>query len=123
MLTNGVWPANGTNVSYDAGGCVSIPNTGGAAIVLDLGSIKTINNIYISMSDNDSEVGAGFSFSNDNVTFNNSTTLLNPGPSTDSSQFRTLTLTPAVTARYVRLTNVRGGYQPADKFCQLAVGP
>ena len=67
--------------------------------------------------------GAGVAFSTDSVT--NSNRVMQPQTTYGSTtQYFQLTLSPSVSARYVRLTNTSGNSsRSSDTFCQLAVGP
>ena len=121
-INNGVWPATGSS-TYASATCVQIRDAGTAPqqiIVVDLGSVKTIGNVY-SWQSGYYNMYLGIAFSLDGITYANSTTITS-GP---SDGYVTAALAPNVTARYVRLTNgyTAGGDMNIQMVCQFAVGP
>ena len=121
-INSGIWPPNGTNAVSNAS-CVQVQGTGSQAIVLDLGSSKTINNIYVTQQNYTQYAAALISFSNDNITFTASTMASTYGGD-NGTKYLNVVLTPNTTARYVRLMNgATSNAGNAGTFCNLAVGP
>ena len=122
-ITNGNWPANGADVSNKPG-CVNINNDGTSAIIVDLGSVKTIGRLYASMRDEPGYTQLTVSFSSDGVTYTSST-IIAPYTSSYTAKYVTSTLAPSQSARYMRLANGSGqtGFDGRQSFCQFAVGP
>ena len=114
-----VWLTNGTNTGNSPACLGSI--TGARSITYDLGSIKTINNVYMS---GDGAMTWGITFSTDGTTFTTGTNLAIAG-TVGVSKYVAVTLSPNVSARYVRIMSVTasGGDGRNVNFCEFAVGP
>ena len=122
---NGNWPAVGASAIQNAA-CVELdPQSAGAQqIVYDLGSVKSIGNIYVAAEGPPyGYMNAMVSFSLDNVTFNSS---VDPYLSNQQTiQYSSYTLSTPISARYIKLVNggSNTGASSYDTFCQIAVGP
>ena len=95
-------------------------------IVVDLGSIKTIGNVYTSIDGLGGVFVLGVSFSTDGTTFTSSTLMYSSSNQQGQSWFVSSALAPSVSARYVRLSNGSGAgsvYYTKETLCQFAVGP
>ena len=129
IVNNGVFPPNGTGTS--GSNCVSLYNPTTASsiqfIYYDLGSVKTIGNVYIVISNNYVANGTGISFSSDNVSYTNSISITPSLFNGITTQYFTYALNPIVTARYIRFNNTGGQNNNSNNSyqysCQFAVGP
>ena len=109
------WPTNGA-ANYRNSSCV--PLTAGANyITYDLGSIKTIGNVYSTIGQ---AFQVGLTFSTDNVNYTSGLSLYQ---TTASLQYLTVALSPNVTARYIRAANSNNTNDNYSALCELAVGP
>ena len=122
---NGNWPAVGSS-SVSNSTCVQMDPqpVANQYIIYDLGSLKSVGNIYLSASGPPYGYMVPYvSFSTDGVTFNSSVQpyLYN----TQSIQYASYTLSTPLSIRYVRVTNggMNNSATPNDTFCQIAVGP
>ena len=121
-VNSGIWQADGTNALSNTT-CVQVQGSTTQSIIYDLGSTKTINRLYVTMHNDGNYALAQVSFSNDNLTYTSSTSVYATQYSNAIKYFNP-TLSPNVTARYVRLMN-GGGYSNSSggAMCNLAVGP
>jgi hypothetical protein len=125
-INDGVWPPDGT-LDDSSSACLNLQTWEYTAqsVIFDLGSVKTINNVYIS-GDDSSFYGfvAGLSFSTDGISYSSSTTIT-PTGSGGSTRYNSATLSPGVTARYIMMINNAGTnyYAGRNEVCQFAVGP
>lgn len=120
-IRDGVWPANGSSATLNSG-CVSL--YGGvlppSAITFDLGSVKTINKVYYSGG---VEAAIALTFSTDGIAYGSGTVLTLSG-SAGTIQYASATLSPSVSARYIKIiNNNQSGLVITQSACELAVGP
>ena len=127
-IKSGTWPANGTSTARNAA-CVQLINQSQATpsntITLDLGSIKAINNLYVSMEHHSEIMTLGVTFSTDGVAYTSSTSIYFDINVSQITSYVANTLSSTVNARYIKLTNGGSilGYTDQMALCQFAVGP
>jgi hypothetical protein len=117
---DGTWLASGTT-TYANGSCVSLPGDNVQTIVYDLGSVRSIGNVYTSTDPGVAPLAIAFSV--DGVTYSQATT--STWGNTGGVVYEQLVLSQTVSARYIRVmtaTNSASNSAYAT-FCDIAVGP
>ena len=127
-INNGIWPANGT-ASANNSTCLNLRDTTNApsqVVTMDLGAVQTINNVYASLQANSGDTTLGLTFSSDGTNYTNSTLVYSTRSIYTQVYYVTFTLSPNVSARYVRVNNLTAsgsGSYAFEVLCQLAFGP
>jgi hypothetical protein len=114
---DGNWPANGSG-DYQMASCVQIQSNSTKYITYDLGSVKSIGNVYVSIGE---DLTLAVLFSTDGTNFTNSTTI--PYTGSGGTMYIPTALTPVQSARYIRATYANGQNPDFQPLCEIAVGP
>jgi hypothetical protein len=110
---DGSWRANGA----DPAPCLDQPNDATSRITFDLGSSKSVGNIYFN-AESGYPIQYQVSFSTDNITYSNST-IISLGAGGFTALYQASVVNPIQTARYLRVEGITAN----AKLCQFAVGP